>query len=78
MFSLAPCIFYKYGFFQSIFLRAMAKLFLPKIEIIWSNKIIQKAALSYTPYPLFQWYPQKQGNFIKSQNVTQHLSGRKN
>ncbi len=30
--------------------------------------------LSFTPYPLFQWYPQSKENFIKSQYETLKLS----
>jgi hypothetical protein len=29
-------------------------------------KVIRKVTLSFTPYPLFQWYPQSKEIFIKS------------
>jgi hypothetical protein len=31
------------------------------------NKVICKVTFSFTPYPIFQWYPQSKEIFIKSQ-----------
>jgi hypothetical protein len=31
------------------------------------NEVIRKVTLSFTPYPLFQWYLQSKEIFIKSQ-----------